>query len=217
MKIGIIGAGFIGRAIAQLAVNQGHEVMVSNSRGPHTLMSLVASIGCLTGTALRAAAFGEMVVVAVPLRNYLEIPAAPLAGKVVLDANNYYPERDGQMAELDNQSTTTSELLARHLQGAKIVKAFNSIRVNDLERDGLPAGTPGRRALPISGDDAQAKRQATALIDQIGFDVVDAGPLAEGWRFQRGRPMYCERFDRAGLQKALSDNVEEHVKSPKMR
>ncbi|NDL63669.1 NADPH-dependent F420 reductase [Acerihabitans arboris] len=211
MKIGIIGAGFIGRAIARLAVDQGHEVMVSNSRGPHTLTSLVASIGCLTGSAEQAAAFGEVVVVAVPLKNYREIPVAPVAGKVVLDANNYYPERDGHMPELDNHSTTTSELLARHLAGAKIVKAFNSIRVNDLERDGLPAGTPGRRALPISGDDAAAKRTATALIEQFGFDAVDAGPLAEGWRFQRGRPMYCERFDIAGLQKALADNDEEHV------
>ncbi|HEY0208583.1 NADPH-dependent F420 reductase [Acerihabitans sp.] len=206
MKIGIIGAGYIGRAIAKLAVGQGHEVMVSNSRGPHTLMSLVASIGCLTGSVEQAAAFGEVVLVAIPLKNYLAVPAAPLAGKVVLDANNYYPERDGNMTELDNHSITTSELLARHLDGARIVKAFNSIRVNDLERDGLPTGTPGRRALPISGDDARAKRQATALIDQFGFDVVDAGPLAEGWRFQRGRPMYCERFDAVGLQKALSDN-----------
>ncbi|WP_410013472.1 NADPH-dependent F420 reductase [Sodalis sp. C49] len=217
MKIGIIGAGFIGRAIAQLAMKQGHEVMVSNSRGPQTLMSLVASIGCLTGTAAQAAAFGELVVVAIPLRNYLQVPVAPLVGKVVLDANNYYPERDGQMPELENQSITTSELLARHLVGANIVKAFNSIRVNDLERDGMPAGAPGRRALPISGDDAQAKQQAAALIDQFGFDVVDAGSLAEGWRFQRGRPMYCERFDAAGLQKALRENDEEHVISRKMR
>lgn len=206
MKIGIIGAGFIGRAIAKLAIEQGHEVMVSNSRGPQTLMSLAASLGCLTGTAEQAAAFSELAVAAVPLKNYLAIPVAPLAGKVVLDANNYYPERDGQIPELDNQSTTTSELLARHLNGARVVKAFNSIRVNDLERDGLPAGAPGRRALPICGDDENAKGMATAFINQLGYDVVDAGPLAEGWRFQRGRPMYCERFDVAGLQKALLNN-----------
>ncbi len=211
MKIGIIGAGFIGRAIAKLALASGHEVMVSNSRGPQTLLSLVASLGCLTGTSLQAAQFGEVVVVAVPFGHYREIPVAPLAGKVVLDANNYYSERDGHIAELDLSLTTTSELLARHLNGARVVKAFNSIRVNDLEHDGRPAGASDRRALPICGDDAAAKALAAELTEQFGFDVVDAGSLAEGWRFQRGQPMYCERFDSAGLKKALSNPDEKHV------
>ena len=204
MKIGIIGAGFIGRGLASLGIKAGHDVMVSNSRGPESMPSVAAAIGCRVGTALEAAEFGEVVFVAIPLKAYQAIPALPLIGKIVVDANNYYPQRDGKIAALESNATTTSELLAQHLAGAKVVKAFNAILQRDLEKDCRPAGSAGRRALPIAGDDAAAKRIVTGLIDAFGYDVVDAGPLAEGWRFQRAMPAYCLPFDVAGLKAALA-------------
>jgi 8-hydroxy-5-deazaflavin:NADPH oxidoreductase len=129
MHIGIIGAGFIARAVASIATRHGHDVTVSNSRGPDTLFSLVGTIGCKAGTPERAAAFGDIVVVAIPLRAYQSVPAAPLDGKVVLDANNYYPERDGHIAEVDRNEISTSELLATHVPKSRIV---NQLAVSDL-------------------------------------------------------------------------------------
>lgn len=204
MKIGIIGAGFIGRALARLAVRSGHDVMISNSRAAKTLGSTAVAIGCKIGTAQEAAAFGDVAIVAIPLMNYADLPVAPLAGKVVMDANNYYPDRDGRIEALDKEQTTTSELLAAHLTGAKVVKAFNAILQADLEKDSRPTGAPDRRALPIAGDDADAKRVCSDLIDQFGFDVVDAGPLADSWRLQRAMPAYCIPLDVAGLKNALA-------------
>lgn len=204
MKIGIIGAGFIGRAVAGAAVKAGHDVMVSNSRAPGTLFSLTGTIGCKAGTAAQAAAFGEMVLVAIPLNAYLSIPVAPLEGKIVLDASNYYPQRDGHIAELDDEAVTVSGLLARHLPKSRVVKAFNAIAAVDIEKDGLPAGSPDRRALPIAGNDVEAKQVVTELFNQIGYDVVDAGPLTEGWRFQRDTPAYCVPFNREKMQAALA-------------
>lgn len=204
MKIGIIGAGFIGRALATVTVKLGHDVMVSNSRGPDTLFSWVGSLGVKVGTAEQAAAFGDIVVVAIPLKAYRSLPAHLLAGKIVVDANNYYPQRDGNIAELDSHQTTTSQLLAYHLTQSKVVKAFNAIVAGDIETDGKPLGSSDRRAHPIAGDDAAAKGLVAGLLEQIGFDVVDAGPLSEGWRFQANTPAYCVRLDAAGLQKALA-------------
>ncbi|MBK1663379.1 NADP oxidoreductase [Rhodospirillum rubrum] len=204
MKIGLIGAGVVGRAIATLAVRAGHQVMLSNSRGPHTLFSLRAAVGCAIGTVDEAAAFGDIGVVAVPLAAYRAVPAAALAGKVVIDTNNYYPERDGAIAELDDKRTTTSELLARHLPASRIVKAFNAITMTDLERDGRPAGSPDRRALPVAGDDGEGKAIAIALLDAFGFDALDAGPLSQGWRFERGTPAYCVALTRDALEKTLA-------------
>lgn len=204
MKIGIIGAGFVGRAIGKLAVKAGHQVMLSNSRGPQTLFSLRYGVGCEIGTVEEAAAFGEIVVIAIPLAAYRAVPVEPLAGKVVIDTDNYYPDRDGMIAELDKHETTTSELLARHLPAARIVKAFNAIPMNDLERDGRPADSSARRALPIAGDDAEGKAIAAALYEDFGFDVVDAGPLSEGWRFERGMPAYCVPMNRTDLLATLA-------------
>jgi predicted dinucleotide-binding enzyme len=204
MKIGIIGAGVVGRAIGKLAVRAGHEVMLSNSRGPKTLYSLPHATGCRIGTVEEAVAFGDIVVAAVPLSAYRALPAAQLAGKVVVDTNNYYPERDGQIAELDEHSTTTSEMVAAHLAASRVVKAFNAVIMNDLETDGRPVGDATRRALPIAGDDAEGKAIVTQLLDEFGFDTFDAGALAEGRRFERGTPAYCVPLGREALVRALA-------------
>lgn len=204
MKIGIIGAGFVGRAVAKQAIKAGHQVMLSNSRGPQTLFSLKLMIGCETGTATEAAIFGEIVIIAVPLTAIGQLPVAELAGKAVIDAVNYYPERDGQVAELDQQTTTTSEYLAGFLPQSKITKAFNAIQMTDLETDGLPAGDPERRALPLAGDDKATKQIIISLYDAFGFDAVDAGALSEGWRFQRAMPSYCVRMTKAELEGVLA-------------
>ncbi|MEF3108791.1 NAD(P)-binding domain-containing protein [Raoultella sp. WB_B2P2-3] len=204
MKIGIIGAGFVGRSIAKLALQAGHEVMLSNSRGPQTLFSLRPMIGCQVGSADEAAEFGEVVVIAVPLSAVNALPVAGIKNKQVVDAVNYYPDRDGEIAELDSGQTTTSELLARILPAARITKAFNAIPMTQLESDGLPAGAENRRALPLAGDDAEGKAIAAALYEAFGFDAVDAGPLSEGWRFERGTPAYCVRMTRQELVSTLA-------------
>jgi 8-hydroxy-5-deazaflavin:NADPH oxidoreductase len=175
--IGIIGAGHIGSQIARLAVENGYNVVVSNSRGPETLSALIAELGpkAHAATAVEAAKAGDIVVVSVPLKNYRKVPVEPLAGKIVIDTNNYYPERDGHIPELDNESTTTSELLQAHLPTSKVVKAFNHIYAAALTTDGQPTGAKKRRALVIAGDDKDGKVKATHLLDQFGFDTVDAG------------------------------------------
>lgn len=205
MRIGIIGAGLIGRALGELAAKSGCEVMLSNSRGPHTLTSTAASLGCRVGTVEQAVSFGDLVLLAIPFGRYRELPAESFVGKVVLDAGNYYPQRDGQIAELDSRQTTTSEMLAQHLVGARVIKAFNAILERDLVADARPAGAADRRALPIAGDDLQAKQAAGDLHERFGYDVVDAGALVEGRRFERARPAYCRRLDIAGLRAALTD------------
>lgn len=193
--IGFIGAGQIGSQVARLAIANGYDVVLSNSRGPETLTDLVAELGpkARAATPVEAAGAGEIVVVSIPLKAVRSVPVEPLKGKIVIDTNNYYPDRDGHIAELDNESTTTSELLQRHLPASKVVKAFNHIYAAQLTTDGRPAGTPNRRALVIAGDDEQAKAVVTRLLDRFGFDTVDAGPLKEGWRIQRDTPGYGPR------------------------
>ena len=140
--IGIIGAGDVGSQVARLALTYGYNVVISNSRGPETLRTLAAELGprARAATSIDAAAAGDIVVVSVPLKNYREVPVEPLAGKIVIDTNNYYPQRDGQIPELDNESTTTAELLQAHLPTSKVVKAFNHIRAAELTTHGRPAG-----------------------------------------------------------------------------
>src|SRR5437660_4396730 len=204
--IGLIGAGHIGSQIARLAIANGYKVVISNSRGPETLSALVAELGpkARAATAIDAAKAGDLVVVTVPLKNYRAVPVEPLAGKVVIDTNNYYPQRDGHIPELDNESTTTSELLQAHLPTSKVVKAFNHIYAAQLTTDGRPAGSKNRRALVIAGDDAGAKATVTQLLHQFGFDTVDAGPLKEGWRIQRDTPGYGPRRTAQELRKDLA-------------
>src|SRR6267154_2224559 len=172
--IGLIGAGQIGSQIARLATAHGYRVVIGNSRGPETLSALVAELGpnARAAAAVDAAKAGDIVVVTVPLKNYRQVPVEPLAGKVVIDTNNYYPQRDGHIQELDNESTTTSELLQAHLPTSKVIKAFNHIQAAQLTTDGQPSGSRTRRALVIAGDDRDAKTTVTDLLEQFGFDVV---------------------------------------------
>jgi hypothetical protein len=207
MRIGIIGAGHIGGTLAKLFVDAGHEVAISNSRGPETLAGLVEELGgrAPAVTPEEAARFGDVVVVSVPFGRYRELPTDGIAGKVVIDTNNYYPQRDGEFEELESDRTTSSELLQAHMPDARVVKAFNAIRWTHLRDDGRPAGDPERLGIPISGDDANAKRTVAELIDEIGFDPVDAGTLAEGGRkHQRGSAAYTEGLPTAELRTRLT-------------
>ncbi len=182
--IGFIGSGHVGQAIARRAIAAGHTVVMSNSRGPETLAGLVAAFGprASAATATAASNAAEIVIVAIPFASFKQVPVDPLAGKVVIDTGNYYAPRDGHVAELDDGTTTSSEMLASRLPTSNVVKAFNTIMAAQIVEHATPAGTPHRRALPIAGDDAAAKRVVTGLIDELGFDVVDAGLLAEGRR-----------------------------------
>ena len=204
--IGLIGAGKIGSQLARLAVANGYDVVLSNSREPESLSALVAELGpkARAGTAVDAAKAGDIAVVTIPLKHYRAVPVEPLAGKIVIDTNNYYPQRDGHIAELDNESTTTSELLQAHLPTSKVVKAFNHIYAAELTTDGRPAGTKKRRALVIAGNDPAAKATITRLLDEFGFDTVDAGPLKEGWRIQRDTPGYGPRRTAEELRQGLA-------------
>jgi predicted dinucleotide-binding enzyme len=204
--IGLIGAGHIGSQVARLAVAHGYDVVLSNSRGPDTLKELVRELApkARAATVVEAAKAGDIVVVTIPLKNYRSVPVEPLIGKIVIDTNNYYPERDGHIPELDNESTTTSELLQAHLPQSKVVKAFNHIYASQLTTDGRPAGASDRRALVIAGDDAAAKATVSKLLDQFGFDAVDAGLLKEGWRIQRDTPGYGPRRNAQELRRDLA-------------
>jgi 8-hydroxy-5-deazaflavin:NADPH oxidoreductase len=204
--IGLIGAGNIGSQVARKAIASGYDVVISNSRGPETLVDLVSELGprAHAGTSKEAAAAGGLVVVAIPLKAIDDIPAEPLVGKTVIDANNYYPRRDGNIAALDDDSVTSSELLQARLPGAHVVKAFNHIYARQITTGGTPSGTRNRRALAIAGDDQVAKVRVAELINEFGFDVVDAGPLAESWRIQPGTPGYVQQLNAQELTDALA-------------
>jgi predicted dinucleotide-binding enzyme len=194
--IGLIGSGHIGGTVARLAVDAGHEVVLSNSRGPETLAELVGQLGshARAATPAEAAEAGDVVVVTIPLKAYREVPAEPLRGKVVIDTNNYYPQRDGHIAELDDGTTTSSELLQAHLSGSHVVKAFNNIYFGHLGSLQRPVGDPERSALAIAGDDEAAKQTVAEFLDSIGYDAYDAGSLAEGRRFQPDTPAYGQPY-----------------------
>ena len=190
--IGFIGSGRIGSTVARLSVAAGYQVVLANSRGPDTLTELADELGPLAraGTGEEAAAAGDIVVVSIPLKAFQSVPAGPLTGKTVIDTCNYYPQRDGQIAELDSKLATSSELIQRHLPGSQVVKAFNNIFFKHLQSLARPTGAPDRSFLPIAGDDATAKAVVAGYLDSIGYGVVDAGPLAEGWRQDSGSPAY---------------------------
>jgi 8-hydroxy-5-deazaflavin:NADPH oxidoreductase len=188
--VGFVGSGSIGGTVARLAVAAGYDVVLSNSRGPETLAGLVSELGpqARAATPAEAAAAADVVVVSVPFHAHRQLPVKQLAGKVVLDADNYYPQRDGHVAELDEGRLTSAELEQRHLGTARVVKVFNTIGFRHLQSLPRPAGAADRTALTIAGDDAAAKRTARAFLDAIGYDAVDVGPLAESWRMQPGQP-----------------------------
>jgi 8-hydroxy-5-deazaflavin:NADPH oxidoreductase len=187
MKIGIIGAGNIGSNVARLFVESGNEVVISNSRGPETLQNLVAELGHRAKAVHidDAAKFGDVVFVSIPFGKYKQLPAEAFAGKIVIDSNNYYPSRDGNVSEIDQGKITSSELLAAHLRGARVVKAFNTIRSEHLKsQGGINLSHEDRRAIFIAGDDLKAKQIVSKLIDQIGFSAIDTGSLREGGKTQ---------------------------------
>ncbi|GAA3550220.1 NAD(P)-binding domain-containing protein [Microlunatus spumicola] len=190
--IGFIGSGNIGSTVAKLAVDAGYDVVVSNSRGPETLGQLVGTLGehARAASADEAAEAGDIVVLTIPLGKVDQVDPAPLVGKVVLDTCNYYPERDGDIAALDDKQTTTSGLVQQHLPQSHVVKAFNNIFFQHLGSMQRPVGDPDRSTLMIAGDDAAAKKTATEFIESLGYDVYDAGSLADSWRFQRDQAAY---------------------------
>jgi hypothetical protein len=192
--VGFIGSGMIGSAVARLAVAAGLDVVVSNSRGPGTLADLVAELGprARAATAEGAAEAGDAVVATIPLKHYDRLPK--LAGKIVIDPMNYYPERDGRIAELDAGELTSSELVQRHLSGARVVKAFNNIDFRRLATSARGTGAADRSALPIAGDDPVAKEEVRGLLDRLGYDAVDIGSLAESWRSEPGTPVYVQPY-----------------------
>ncbi|MBO1756951.1 NADPH-dependent F420 reductase [Allobranchiibius sp. CTAmp26] len=199
--LGLIGSGMIGSALARLAVAAGLDVVVSNSRGPDSLAELVSKLGGQTraATPADAAQAGDLVVATLPLSAYRHLPVAALAGKTVIDTMNYYPDRDGRIAELDDGSTagpalTSSTLIQQHLPESRVVKAFNSIDFHRLAGLARPSGALDRSALPIAGNHPEATSQVTRLLNTLGYDAVDLGSLAESWRSQPGAPVYVTPY-----------------------
>lgn len=207
--IGLIGSGNIGSTVARLAVEAGYDVVLSNSRGPETLSDVVADLGehASAATSAQAAAAGDLVVVTIPLKAYREVPVEPLAGKVVMGTNNYYPERDGHIAGLDEETTTTAELLQEHLPTSHVVKCFNNIYFKHLRTLARPAGDNDRSALAIAGDSGPAKKAVTDFLDAIGYDAYDVGPLSEGWRFQRDTAAYAQMYSGDSFDEARPADV----------
>lgn len=201
-RIGIIGSGSIGSAIARLIVAAGHEVLVANSRGPESLGELIAELGsrAQAGTVEEAVGFGDLVVLSIPLSAYSDLPGEAFAGKVVISTGNYYPYRDGRITSLDDLELTTAEYEQSLLPGALIVKAFNGILAHHIPN--LADSTP-RTALGIAGDDAEAKSRVAALVDDLGFDTVDAGTAAESWSFEPESGAYTQIYaaDPEGMKK----------------
>jgi predicted dinucleotide-binding enzyme len=194
--LGIIGSGNIGSATARLAVAAGMNVVIANSRGPETLSELVAELGPLAtaGTVEDAAKLGDAVVLSIPLKAVSDLPDGLLDGKIVLDTSNYYPSRDGRIAALDDSSVTTSELVQSWLPGTQYVKAFNNILAHHIPLLARPSGAADRSALPVASDDESSKAEAAALIDALGYDVVDAGTVAESWRFEPDSAGYTRLY-----------------------
>jgi predicted dinucleotide-binding enzyme len=204
MDIGIIGSGNIGSVLARHLKKLGHDVSIANSRGPSSLVALAAETGAKAVTVEQAARAPDVVIITVPEKAIPQLPRDSLAttSAVVIDTGNYYPSRDGQIAEIEG-GLTESEWVTRIL-GRPVVKAFNNILASSLASRGVPAATPGRIALSVSGDDKHAKDLTLGLIDAMGFDGFDAGSLADSWRQQPGTPAYCHDLDVAGLKAALA-------------
>ena len=212
MKIGIIGAGEIGGTLARRLTALGHQLSVANSRGPKSLANLAAETGAKAVSVEEAAKFGELVVVTIPQKNIPNLPRDLFAGTpdavVVVDTGNYYPrQRDGRIDAIE--SGLTESRWVAHQLNRRVIKAFNNIYAEHLLKLGKPKGTPGRIALPVAGDDSAAKAIVLKLVDELGFDGVDAGTLDESWRQQPATPVYCKDFDAEGVRRALSQASQE--------
>jgi hypothetical protein len=211
MNIGIIGAGNIGGTLTRRLSALGHHVSVANSRGPETLAGLAEETGAKAVTIREAAHTGEIVVVTIPLGHVSDLPKelfADVADSVlIIDTCNYYPQRDGRIDEI-LAGKPESQWVEQQI-GHPVVKAFNNIRAQHLMEMGRPAGSPGRIALPVAGDNPGAKQVVMRLIDELGFDAVDAGPLSESWRQQPGTPVYTTDRDAEGVQRALREASKE--------
>jgi len=207
MRIGIIGAGNIGGALTRRLTAVGHEVALANSRGPETLKDIAAETGCEPVAASEAAKGADVVVVTIPLKAVAALSAGILdgaaPGATIVDTCNYYPARDGRIEPIEG-GLTESRWVSNEL-GRPVVKAFNNIRAQHLLEHGEPAGSRGRTALPVAGDDEEAKRVVMSLVDEIGFDPVDAGTIDESWRQQPGTPVYGSDLDAEGVRRALAD------------
>ena len=207
MKIGIIGAGHIGGTLTRRFRALGHDVSVANSRGPETLASLASETGARPVTVQEAVRGKDLIVVTIPQKAVPELPrdlfADVPASTVVVDTGNYYPQRDGRIDAIES-GTTESRWVARQL-GRPVVKAFNNILAKHLLENGKPKGAPGRIALPVAGDDPNAKDVVMELIDAMGFDPIDAGGLDDSWRQQPGTPVYATDKDADGVRSALSE------------
>ncbi|MBB3102153.1 NADPH-dependent F420 reductase [Azomonas macrocytogenes] len=193
----IIGSGLVGKAITRLAVAAGYQVVISNSRGPESLSELVKELGPLvsSGTVDEAIAAGDVVSLAIPLATFEKLPADKFAGKVVLDQTNYYPGMgEFRRADLDKGELTSSELMQRHLRGAKLVKGLHNLSWIHMKSNARPKGDVARTTLPIAGDDAAAKEAVTRFIEAVGYNVVDAGSLADSWRIEPSTPIYFWRY-----------------------
>ncbi len=208
MKIGIIGAGNIGGALVRRFKAVGHDVAVANSRGPETLAQLAIETGATAVTVEQAARGRDLVVVTIPQASVPKLPAGLFDGVpasvVVIDTGNYYPtQRDGRIDGIED-GATESRWVSERL-GRPVVKAFNNIYAQHLLEHGMPAGTAGRIALPVAGDDVAAKTIVIHLLDEIGFDGVDAGSLDGSWRQQPGSPVYGKDHDREGVAAGLAE------------
>lgn len=218
MRIGIIGAGQIGGTLARRLTAVGHEVFIANSRGPASLAALASETGAKPVTVEQAARTGDLVIVTIPLKNVPRLPSGLFEGVpddvVVVDTGNYYPQqRDGRIDTIE-RGTSESRWVSEHL-GRPVVKAFNNIYARHLLERGKPKGDAGRIALPVAGDDKRSKDVVIRLLDQLGFDGVDAGSLDESWRQQPATPVYGTDLDAEGVRKALAAAKPE--RSPEFR
>jgi predicted dinucleotide-binding enzyme len=205
VRIAVLGSGNVGGTLGALIAGLGHDVHLANRRGPDSMQQQVAQSDNLSADTIEGAvAHGEIVVLAIPLHTYRELPADAFDGKIVIDATNYYPDRDGHDEGLDAGRTTSSQQIAEYVPGATVVKAFNTIHYAQLPTDARPGADPdSRRALPVAGDDESAVARVSELVDQLGFTPVYAGTLAESGRQQPGTPVYNVALTAAELRRAL--------------
>ena len=206
MKVGIIGAGMIGGTLARRLAKIGHDVALANSRGPETLRELAAEIGVRAVTTAEAARSGEIVIISIPERAVMDLPKDLFAGVpndvVLIDTGNYYPVRDDRIAALDDGQLESAWVAER--LGRAVIKAFNTIGFKSLLEQGRPKGASGRIALPVSGDPPAARAKVMRLVEDLGFDAVDAGSIEESWRQQPGTPVYAQDLEAPRLRAALA-------------